>query len=262
MTAGRLKGERYIMHRILRSIVVFSVFAGAVSLGAQTANDILARHVTAVGGKDVISQVKSISMETTTHVEENDIPGTMVILDGVASRTEMAINGAVVVQCFTAKGGWMMNPMAGIADPTPMPDDQYQEGKSQIYVGGDLHDYAAPGNKLELLSKDANTYTIKLTTKDNIESTYVFDAATYLVKSITRKGKFQNQDVIVTTSLSDYRKTDIGLVVPYAFSVDFGGQFSLGITVNKVEINKAVDPDICAMPKASPPPVEGKATPN
>ncbi len=249
------------MHRILRSIVVFSVFIGAASLGAQTANDILARHVAAVGGKDVISQVKSISMETITHVGENDIPGTVVTLDGVASRTEMAINGAKMVQCYTATGGWMVNPMAGIADPTPMPDDQYQMGKGSIYVGGDLHDYAAPGNKLELLSKDANTYTVKLTTKDNIESTYVFDAATYLVKSITRKGKFQNQDVTITTSLTDYRKTDIGLVVPYAISIDFGGQFALDITVNKVEINKPVDPDICAMPKASPPPVEGTATP-
>jgi hypothetical protein len=113
------------MHRIFRSIVVFSVFAGAVSLAAQTANDILARHVTAVGGKDVISQVKSISMETTTHVEENDIPGTMVTLDGVASRTEMAINGAIVVQCFTAKGGWMVNPMAGHAHARrSVPDGQ------------------------------------------------------------------------------------------------------------------------------------------
>ena len=79
------------MHRILRSIVVFSVFIGAASLGAQTANDILARHVAAVGGKDVISQVKSISMETITHVGENDIPGTVVTLDGVASRRAQAL---------------------------------------------------------------------------------------------------------------------------------------------------------------------------
>jgi len=250
------------MRRVLLGIFVFSVFIGAVSLAAQTPNDILARHEDAIGGKNVISQVKSISMETTTHVGENDIPGTVVTLDGVASRTEMAINGAKMVQCYTAKGGWMVNPMAGMADPTPMPDDQYQMGKNQIYVGGDLHDYAAPGKKLELLNKDANTYTVKLTTKDNTESTYVFDAATYLVKSIARKGKFQNQDVIATTSLSDYRKTDIGLMVPYAISIDFGGQFSLSITVNKVEVNKPVDPDICAMPKASPQPVEGTATPN
>ena len=154
-------------------------------------------------------------------------------LDGVASRSEMSFNGAKIIQCYTANGGWMVNPMAGINDPTPMPDDQYQAGKSSIYVDGDLHDYAASGNKFELVSKDANTYTVKMTTKENVESTYVFDAATYLIKSVTRKGKFQDQDVNVTTTLSDYRKTDIGLMIPYAISVDFGGPFSLNISSTK-----------------------------
>jgi hypothetical protein len=241
---------------------VFSAFIGAVSLSAQTADDILARHVAAIGGKDVISQVKSISMDITTHMGDNDMTGTVVTLDGVAYRSEMEFNGAKMVQCFTATGGWMVNPMAGITGPMPMPDDQYQAGKSQIYVGGNLHDYAANGNKLELLGKDANTYTVKLTTKDHIETTYVFDAATYLTKTIASKGKFQGQDVIITTSLSDYRKTDVGLMVPYAIGVDLGGQFSLSIAVNKVVVNKNVDPGICDLPKTSQPPDAHTAEPN
>lgn len=250
------------MHRAFCRILLFWAFAGAVSLGAQTADDILAKHLAAVGGQDVLSKIKSVSMETTNHIGDNDAPGTVVTLDGVATRTEMSFNGAKIVQCYTAKDGWMVNPMAGIDDPTPMPDDQYQSGRNQIYVGGDLHDYATSGSKFELLSKDANTYTVKQTTKEKVEITYIFDAATYLIKSTTRKGNIQGQDVNITTSLSDYRKTDVGLMIPYAISVDFGGPFTVNIAVNKVEFNKPVDPDICAMPKASAPPAQGKTTAN
>jgi hypothetical protein len=250
------------MQKVLSSVLMFSAFIGTVSLNAQTADEILTRHVAAVGGKDVISQVKSISMETTTHIGGNDVPGTFVTVDGVAYRSELNFNGAKMVQCYTAKGGWMVNPTAGVTDPTPMPDDQYQMGKSEIYVGGDLHDYAANGNKVELLGKDASTYTVKLTTQDHTEITYVFDATTYLIKSVTRKGKFQGQEVTITTSLSDYRKTDLGLLVPYAISVDFGGQFSLSITVNKVTENENTDPAICNLPKTSQQPDQPKAIPN
>jgi hypothetical protein len=39
-------------------------------------------------------------------------------------------------------------------------------------------------------------------------------------------------------------------MVPYAMDIDLGGQFSLTITVKKVELNKTIDPAIFAMPKA------------
>jgi hypothetical protein len=32
--------------------------------------------------------------------------------------------------------------------------------------------------------------------------------------------------------------------------MDFGGQFQIGLTVNKVELNKTIDPAIFVMPKA------------
>lgn len=250
------------MQRILRGILVFSAFMGAVSLSAQTADEILGKHLAAMGGKDVIGQVKSISMEITTQTPGGDMQGTVVTLDGVASRSESVLNGAKIVQCYTDKGGWFMNPLAGVSDPTPMPEDQYKLGKNQIYIAGDFRDYPANGSKLELLSKDAGGYTMKLTTKENVETTYVFDGSTYLIKSVSRKAVIQDQEMNITTSLSDYRKTDAGLMVPYAMNVDLGGQYSLSITVNKVELNKTIDPAICEMPKTTQPPTGLTATPN
>ena len=269
------------MKNPVRNTVLFSALACAVTLSAQTANpsaqaaapgaqtaesvqtadEIVQKYLDAIGGKEAISKVKSISMESSAQIMGAEAPGTMVILDGVGYRSDTDFNGTKIVSCFTDKGGWSINPMAGMADPTPMPDDQYKMGKEQIYVGGALFDYANKGFKVELAGKDDKTYKLKLTSKDNVESVYAIDAATYLVKSVNSKGKMQDQDVEITTTFSDYRKTDVGYMVPYSIDLDFGGQFSLSIAVKKVELNKTIDPAIFAMPKPAAPatPAAGKA---
>ncbi len=271
------------MQKVIRGIVMFLVLAGAVSLVAQatqattpptpapaaapaaaaapslTADEVVGKYIDAIGGKEAIGQVKSISMETSAQVMGNDAPGTTVVLDGVGYRNELTFNDTKIVQVYTPKGGWQVNPMAGMNDPTPLPDDQYNAGKDQVYVGGQLYDYAAKGSKIEMAGNDKDTYTVKLTTKDNLETKYVIDAATFLLRSTVRQGKMQDQDVDITTTYSDYQKTDVGYMIPRTIGVDFGGQFQITIAVKKVELNKTVDPAIFEMPAAAAAPATPKS---
>ena len=253
------------MKKIILGILAFTALAGAASVQIQaqapatpaavpapalTADQVVGKNLDAVGGKDAISKIKSISTEATMQVMGNEAPSKTVVMDGVGLKSESEFNGMKIISVYTEKGGWMQNPMAGATDPTPMPDDQYNAGKGGIYVGGMLYDYAAKGSTIALVSSDDKTYTIKLTTKEKQEYTYVIDAKTFLVSSMATTAQMQGQPVELTTSYSDYKKTDAGFMVPYSMGMDFGGQFQLSMTVNKVEVNKTIDPAIFAMPKA------------
>lgn len=100
-----------------------------------------------------------------------------------------------------------------------------------------------------MASKDDKTYTIKLTTKEKVKYTFVIDAKTNLVNTMTMEAQIQGQPMTVMASYSDYRKTETGFMVPYSIGLDLG-QLQLSITVKKVELNKTIDPAIFAMPKA------------
>jgi hypothetical protein len=246
------------MKKIILGILAFTAMAGAASFQIQaqapaaalTAEAIVGKNLDAVGGKDAIGKIKTMSTEATMQVMGNEAPSKTVVVDGVGLKSESEFNGMKIISCYTDKSGWMLNPMAGASDPTPMPDEQYNAGKGGIYVGGLLYDYAAKGSTIALASKDDKTYTIKLTTKEKQDYQFVIDAKTFLVSSMTTTAQMQGQPVTLTTSYSDYRKTDAGFVVPYSMGMDFGGQFQLSMTVNKVEVNKTIDPAVFAMPKS------------
>jgi hypothetical protein len=214
---------------------------------AQTVDEIIAKHIDAIGGKEKLGQVKSLYIENTMDVMGNQAPLTEYLLAGKGFKNETDFNGSTIIQCYTDKGGWGVNPMAGASDPQAMPEDLYKAGKGQIYVGGALVDYAAKGYKVELIGTENGNYKIKVT-DGSAESTYFIDASTYYINKTVVKGEMMGQPVDVTITFSDYKKTDFGIVLPFAKTTDLGG-FSLSSKVNKVEVNKEIDPKIFEMSK-------------
>jgi hypothetical protein len=232
-------------------LLAASTLFGAAIVHAQTADDIIAKHLDAIGGKEKLKGITTVKMETTMQIMGNEAPGTTTIVNGKGFRNESEFNGTKMIQVYTDKGGWMVNPMMGSSDPQPLPEDQAKYGQAQIYVVP-LLDYAANGGKAEYLGQekvgDVNAYKIKLTDKNNTETTYYFDPGTYYLIQQVRSAEMMGQQMNITTGYSDYKKMDYGWVVPQSMDINMGGQFSMSLKVNTVEVNKEVDPKIFEMP--------------
>lgn len=214
---------------------------------SQTIDEIIGKHIEALGGKEKLSQVKSLYTENSMEVMGNQAPEKEYLLEGKGFKTEVDFNGSNIVSCYTDQSGWSINPMMGGTDAQPMPDPLYKSGKSQIYLGGALIDYSAKGYKAELAGTEDGSFKIKITDGSS-ESYYLIDQKSFLLTKSIIKSEVMGQTVDITTTYTDYKKTDFGITLPYAKNIDMG-MFQMAQKVSKVEVNKEIDPKIFEMPK-------------
>ena len=240
--------------KTFRSFVfAFAVLFCTITVSAQTADEIINKYIQVVGGTDLLTKITSVYTESTMDVM--GMQGTIktTTLNGKGMKQEMDISGSLISTCYTDKGGWSINPMAGGTSAEDMPEGQYKSGKEQIIIGAPFINYAEKGYKAELVGTETvgnvNAYKINMTSPDNISSLYYFDPnSSYLIKSV-QEIEMQGQMIDNVINYSDYRQTD-GYSAPYKMEMVLaGGQFTMSMTVTKVELNKPVDEAIFAKPQ-------------
>jgi outer membrane lipoprotein-sorting protein len=238
------------MKTLSTALFALAFCLGALTSTAQTADEIVNKYITAIGGRDAINSVKTIYEEGSLNVMGNEAPSTTYIVSGKGFKSQVDFNGQQIVQVVTDKGGWSINPMMGQTSATPMPEEQLKSSRYQLDIGGPMLDYKTKGSKIELLGKDTAgggaAYKLKLTTKDSVSMNLYIDVKTgYLTRMVTRP---PGQDGDITINFSDFKKVDGGFVMPYAQEIVLP-QLTIDMTSKKVEINKTIDPTIFDMPK-------------
>jgi len=240
------------MKSVSQLLLLVTVLFCSASVYSQTVDEIIAKHIDAVGGKEKLSGLTSVHMEGTVDVMGTSGTTKSTILNGKGSRTESELGGQQVVNVYTDKGGWLINQFAGMSDPQAMTDEQFKAGEDQIYFDPFL-DYAARGGKAELVGQEkvgtVDAHKIKYTNKDGAVTTYYIDPTTFQVIQVSAVSNNMGQEVEVKSTYSDFQKTDYGIVVPHSIDIDFGGQFTVSSKIQKVDVNQPVDASIFEMKK-------------
>jgi len=210
---------------------------------AQTADEIIDKYLDAIGGKEKWRQVKSMILESQVEMQGIEIPFTTKSIMNIGTRTEGEFQGQKMIDIITPKAGWSQNPFGGKTSLQPLTAEELKDKLDDLDIQGPFLDYKAKGSTVEYLGKDeedGNEYhKIKLTTKNEKETTYFFDTKTFLIYKQESTSKQQGQDVKQVMKSLNYQTTDFGVKIP--FKVDMG---MVMMVTKKVIMNPTIDESI------------------
>ncbi|GAB3567176.1 hypothetical protein GCM10027578_17520 [Spirosoma luteolum] len=238
------------MKRQLSTLVALLGLATA-SL-AQTADDIVNKHVAALGGADKIAAVKTAEYEQTMSVQGMEFKAKTVAIVGKSSRSDISVMGQTITQVIDGDKGWAINPMQGGTKAEDLPADMVKLQKSTTEPSGMQLAYAKQ-NKLPyaLVGKEKlngkDVYNISVTRPEGIYN-YYLDATTYQLLSSKSRLTVQGQPVEGSAVFSNYKTVD-GLTLPYTLAITGAGMpGTITATVTKLTLNGTINPSVFAKP--------------
>jgi len=225
------------MKRILLSLLVL---AAAFTVKAQTADEVIAKHIAAIGGADNWKKVNSMKMEGILQVQGAEVNVVVTVLHGKGMRQDISVMGMTGYEIVTPTEGWDFMPFQGQAEPEAKTAEELAEAQDNLDAQGELIDYAAKGHKVELLEMEdvegTKCYKLKVTKKGGSVTTLYFDPKSYYIIQSKSVQKANGQEMEVTTSFSNYEKLPEGIVVAKSMTLPFGE-----MNMSKITVNGAVD---------------------
>jgi len=238
--------------------VVSSLSGLAVSLQAQTADEIIAKYITAVGGADKIRAVTTLKRSgkfiggggfEAPYTQENKRPSSV--------RQEFTIQGLVGINAYDGKTGWKIEPFGGKKDPESLSEDEMKSILEDAVFDGPLVDYKEKGNKVEYLGLEpvegTDAIKLKVTVPNGDVYQYFMDTDYYVPIKIETKRMIRGAEREFETTLGDYKEVN-GWYLPFSTEVGAkGSPFKSTIAFETIEANLPIDDARFAKPAIAVP---------
>jgi outer membrane lipoprotein-sorting protein len=227
----------------------------AVSASAQTADEIIAKHVTAMGGMEKLRAVKTMRLTGKMTVGPGlEAPAVIEFKRPKSVRLEITLQGMTAVQAFDGANAWQIMPFQGNKNPEAMGEDDRKDIEEESdFVEGALVNYKEKGHKVELVGKDkvegSDAYKLKVSLKNGDVQTIYLDADTFLEVKTEGKRMVRGTEIETEAFTGDYKEVE-GLMLPFSQEVgQKGSPQRQRITIEKIEINPPVEDARFKMPE-------------
>jgi hypothetical protein len=236
-----------IMKKIKKISLAILCTAFTFAASAQTLDEIVAKHIEAIGGKDNWSKLKSIKTESILKMQGAEINITSIQIDKKALRQDIGVMGMTGYSIVTKTQGWNYMPWQGQTKPEAMTDDDVKN-QDDLYIQDEFITYKELEKQLEYYDKDdvdgTECFKLKMTDKDGQETTFYIDPTNYFVIKKTKKIKANGQETENSSFYGDYKKSDAGVYFPMSVTSGWGES-----EIVKLEINPMVDETIFTITK-------------
>lgn len=233
----------------MRKIVItltaaLSLTAATGVVYAQTADDIINKHLVATGGETAWSKITSLKLVGALSVQGMEIPMTITSVTNKAARIDISAMGMDGFFIVTPTAGWMYMPIQGVDKVTPLTEEQLSQNKGNLNLKNMFVVDKARAKDAKYTGMDTldNVPCMKVAMKntDGNDEVAYFDAKTYYMVRLEKKMKVKDEEQEVAVSFGDFRKQAEGIVIPFKQSSPMGGD----IIYKTVEVNKPVSDDL------------------
>ncbi len=231
----------------MKKLIAFAFFAASLiavqSTNAQTVDEIIAKHLTALGGKDKLLSLNTIKMLGGMSIQGTDVSLTLTKQNNVGSRTDIEVMGSSNYQIVTLAKGTVFMPVQGMTDPQAMPADQLKVAQTQLDLQSPFLNYKEKGSTVELDGTEKigeeDNYKLKVTFKNGLVTTFFIGAKNNMLNKSRGKRTINGETKDMETTYSDYKKNGDGYMFAYAISGPTGD-----INFDKIDTNIKLDPSI------------------
>lgn len=230
--------------KTIKTIIAAVACLLAMNTQAQTADEVVAKYVAAMGGAEKINSTNSVKMEGSLSVQGMDIPISQTVLNKKGMRLDIDVMGTTGYQVANTSKGFRFFPFQGDTEPVEMSAEEFALAKDRMDLTNEYLNAKELGNKLEFVGKEdvdgAPAYKLKLTKANGKEVMAFFDEKTaFLVRTVSKEN-INGSEMEITSTNKDYKQTAEGFWYPHTIESSVQGTISF----SKITVNSAVDEKI------------------
>ncbi|OJV16928.1 MAG: outer membrane lipoprotein-sorting protein [Dyadobacter sp. 50-39] len=237
---------------LFKALAFLIIVFVANAVNAQNVDDIIAKHVKAMGG-DKLGKLQSMKISAEMDIMNMKVPITTTIVQNKGFRSESTVQGMTVVQAVSGNAGWTINPMSGNTKAIALPEDAVKSLANETDLTG-LYNYKVKGYKVTLDGEEelsgAKVYKVSMTLPSGVRRINYISKDTFYILKIVAHTTINGQDIMSENVQSDFRAVD-GIYYPFASEVTTSAMpgTKMGLKITALEVNPQIDPKIFEMPQ-------------